>query len=129
MWAIGAGIQPPPPDENAEAVSLIQLIATPERFEGHMVRVIGVAQFGSEESALYLHREDSDLLNVSNAVWLATDKDYRSLKGAFVIVEGRFTAREHGHLGAFPGTIREIRRLQRMRTRADYQRLNSGAHK
>lgn len=104
------------------SVSIIQLLATPERYEGRLIRVQGVAHFAFEESALYLHREDADCMNSSNGLWLRTAaRD--GLSDAFVIVEGWFTAKEHGHLGAWPGEIKNISRLERAGTRSDYGKL------
>jgi len=105
-------------DEPA-SVSIVQLLATPERYEGRLVRVKGVAHFEFEESALYLHREDAECMNSSNGLWLRTG-GHDDLSNAFVIVEGRFTARSHGHLGAWPGEIKNISRLERAGTRKDY---------
>jgi hypothetical protein len=121
--AAANGQQPSGPREEARDVSLIQLIATPERYEGQLVRVVGVAQFGQEESALYLHREDAELLRAANAVWLDVKQDYKTLAGAFVLAEGRFTAGDRGHLGAFAGELKNVRRLEKHPTRADLKRL------
>jgi len=108
-------------DEPA-SVSMVQLLATPERYEGRLVRVKGVAHFEFEESALYLHREDAENMNGSNGLWLSTG-GHDELSDVFVIVEGRFTARSHGHLGAWPGEIRDVTRLERAGTRREYSKV------
>jgi hypothetical protein len=129
-----AGSQPPPSGEEADSISMIQLIANPGKYEGRLIQLVGVAHFGQEEAALYLHREDRELLNTTNAVWVGgkagfTRKDYESLSGAFVIVEGRFTAKEHGHLGAYPGALESVRRLEKKRTRTDYENMRKPSPK
>ena len=43
--------------EMAEDVSMVQLIATPEKFDGKFVRVHGFLNLGFEGDSLYLHRE------------------------------------------------------------------------
>jgi hypothetical protein len=109
-------------DDEPLSVSIIQLIATPERYEGKRVSVEGIAHFEFEESALYLHREDADCMNSSNGVWL--DAPARpDLNDTFVVVVGRFTACSHGHLGAWPGEIQDVRHLEKAGTRRDYQRV------
>ena len=108
-------------DEPA-SVSMVQLLATPERYEGRLVRVKGVAHFEFEESVLYLHREDAENMNGSNGLWLSTG-GHDELSDVFVIVEGRFTARSHGHLGAWPGEIRDVTRLERAGTRREYSKV------
>ena len=39
-------------------MSLVQLLATPEKYEGKQIRVIGFLVFGFEGDSLWLHRED-----------------------------------------------------------------------
>jgi hypothetical protein len=112
LGASGASDEP-------QRVSIIQLLATPERYEGRLVQVRGVAHFEFEESALYLHREDADCMNSSNGVWLDSSL-YDHLSDEFVVVQGWFTSRSHGHLGAWPGEIQNIRLLERAGTRKDY---------
>lgn len=129
-----AGSQPPPSGEQALLVSMIQVIANPAKYEGRLIQLVGVAHFGEEEAALYLHREDEELLNTQNGVWVGgkegfTEKDYQSLSGAFVRVEGKFTAKAHGHLGAFPGAFTSVRRLEKERTRADYESMRKPSPK
>jgi hypothetical protein len=107
----------------AVSVSLIQLIATPERYNEKRVRAVGVAQFAFEENALYLHKDDADLLNTSNAVWLdAGSISTEGLSGLPVFVEGVFTASRRGHLGAFQGTIL-VHRIHHARDRAHYETM------
>lgn len=104
-------------------VSLVQLIASPEKMEGRLVRVQGFCRFEFEEQAIYLHREDADQMNFANGLWLDTDRDYADRNATFVVVEGTFTTKSRGHLGAWPGAIRDITRLERSKSRADYERL------
>ena len=51
-----------PPD------SLIQLIATPKKFNNKQVRVAGFLQLEIEGNALYLHQEDAQFVMTANAV-------------------------------------------------------------
>ena len=107
------------PRDEPVSVSLIQLLATPERYEGRLVRVKGVAHFEFEESALYLHQEDAECMNSSNGLWLNAG-GHDDLSDAFVIVVGRFTGKSHGHLGAWPGELTNVSHLERAGTRKDY---------
>jgi hypothetical protein len=118
-----------PQDRDPQEVSVVQLIATPERFEGRRVRAVGFCHFAFEEQSLYLHREDADLLNARNAVWLAATGAYGGLNDTFVLVEGTFTAQSHGHLGAWPGELKDVTRLERAGTRRDYERPTREAPK
>ena len=124
LSGVAAAIQSRPliPNE-PERVSIIQLIATPERYEGHRVVVQGFCRLEFEEQALYLHREDSDAMNSANGLWLAIEGKHKDVNDRFVLVEGVYTSKSHGHLGAWPGEIRNISRLERAGTRADYMAL------
>jgi hypothetical protein len=106
-------------EERPLRVSIVQLLASSERFQGKRIEVQGVIQLGNEERALYLSRDDPTYMNVANGLWLDTTKPIDA-KGAVVIVEGVFNAEGHGHLGLWPGEIRDISRLERARGRAEY---------
>ena len=60
----------PGPDDAVQDVSLIQLIAQPEKFEGTRVRLIGFLRIEFEGNAIYLHREDFDHGIAKNGLWV-----------------------------------------------------------
>ncbi|MBI1921699.1 MAG: hypothetical protein HYS23_11550 [Geobacter sp.] len=105
--------------DKIEDVSLINLIATPERYHGRRVRVIGVANFEFEGNALYLSKADVNLVT-KNAVWLSPDTATlkvteptlaHDFNGQYVLVEGLFNMNNHGHLGMASGAITNINRI------------------
>jgi hypothetical protein len=51
-------------------VSMIQLIARPDDFDGEYVRVIGFYRHEFEGNALYLHREDYEQGLTKNGLWM-----------------------------------------------------------
>jgi len=117
LWAQSDGPQA------ASWVSLIQLIATPDRFEGKLVRLAGFAHFEFEGNALYFHREDYESSLLTNGVrldvgWPVPD-NYQGLSDMYVIVEGRFSSRGRGPLAKYAGEISEITRLERLPPRAE----------
>ena len=97
-------------------VSLLQLIATPERFDGKLVRVKGYCRLAFEGTALYLHQQDYEHGMPENSVWLEISRSERegrkALQDKYVIVEARFGASERGHFGMFSGSLKEIARLE-----------------
>ena len=107
-------------------VSLVQLLATPERFDGRHVRVIAFVHLEFEGDAAYLHREDFEANLDRNAVWL----DFRTgtLTGApsiidrYVLLEGTFDARDRGHLGLFGGALRDITRAEPWPSRKEFRK-------
>jgi hypothetical protein len=58
--------------ENAhvEDVSLVSLIANPQRYDGKRVRTYGFAVFKFEEQALYLSEADAAHVMTLNATWI-----------------------------------------------------------
>jgi hypothetical protein len=104
-------------DKCTYEVSIIELISRPELFHGKQVRVIGYVRLEFEGNAIYLSKESHEAGIFKNALWL--DPPPRSplaQKGAswgprYAIVEGRFDATDHGHLGLFSGAITDTTRL------------------
>lgn len=58
-----------------EAQSKIRLIATPERFDGKTVTVIGFLRLEHEAYLLYLGKEDYDNVVLANALWVDATED------------------------------------------------------
>jgi hypothetical protein len=98
-------------------VSMIQLLATPEKFDGKFVRTYGFLRLEFEGKALYLHKEDYTNALTKNSVWVDVPEtgEYLSLNMHYVLVEGVFNAKSHGHLGLFGGTLEKISRVQATR--------------
>ena len=96
-------------------VSVIQLIATPELFDGQEVRVIGFLRLEFEGEAVYLHREDFENSVAQNSVAIELSESqehaWRKLNNHYVIIEGRFSSVAKGHLGARAGSLQHITRL------------------
>lgn len=98
-----------------EDVTMVQLLATPERYHGKTVRVIGVGNLEFEGTGLYLHKEDLTY-STGNCLWVeltpeaGATKDLISYNGQYVIVEGEFDMNDHGHMGLFAGAITRITR-------------------
>jgi hypothetical protein len=96
-----------PPD-----VSLVQLIATPERFDGKHVQVVGYCWLEFEGDALYLSRDDQANMVYRNSIWLSVSREDREkwlgMRGKYVTVSGTFRADFHGHMGMSSGAIEKI---------------------
>jgi hypothetical protein len=74
--------------------SLIQIIATPEKFDGKVVSVIGFLELDHESSILYMRNEDSKHSILMNGVWLDRNeivrRDMAQLNLKYVKVVGIF---------------------------------------
>jgi hypothetical protein len=106
--AAAADKQPRSTPQQPLDVSMIQLIARPDDFDGEYVRVFGFFRHEFEGTALYLHREDYEQGLSKNGFWVDGDPAY-SMK--YVLVEGRFNAKKHGHMGLWSGEIEQVSRM------------------
>src|SRR5262249_46308494 len=111
-----------------EDVSLIQLIATPEKYHGKFVRVKGYLHNQFEDSAIYFTKDDADHLIGENALWVSYSEkvqkqtldpkqkvdNLRYFDSKYVLIEGYFDKDGHGHLGAFAGTIGRATRIMEL---------------
>lgn len=99
-------------------VSLIRLIADPDRFDGRRVRVHGFVRIEHEGTAVYLHRDDCEHMLTRNGLWLAANdttpagSPEAAVNGRYALIEGRFSAKAKGHNGLWSGSIGEISRMQ-----------------
>src|SRR5262245_8395367 len=113
-----AGEKPGSSPRQPLSVSLLQLIATPDAFEGKYVRVHGFVRIEHEGTAIYLHREDSEHMLTKNGLWLAASDGVAEgskeaqVQDRYALIEGRFTAKTQGHLGLWSGSIEDITRMQ-----------------
>jgi hypothetical protein len=98
-------------------VSIINLIATPEKYHGKKIQIIGYLHLEFEGDAIYLHKEDYVNGISENGLWVNfSDKLTRKKKpndysDNYVIILGTFNKDGHGHMGLFNGTMDNIIRL------------------
>ena len=102
-------------NQYAKKVTMIQLIATPERYDGQLVRVIGVGNLEFEGDCISLSKEDLKY-SVGNSIWIELGEKALSYEeaqrynGEYVIIEGVFDKDDCGHMGMFCGSIKNISR-------------------
>jgi hypothetical protein len=94
-------------------VSLVQLIANPQEYDGKFVRVIGFVSVEHEGTAVYLHQEDYKYDITENAVWLDIDfQRNKKFDQRYALIEGTFDAKHSGHKRLFSGSLKDVKRLQ-----------------
>jgi hypothetical protein len=93
-------------------VSIIALLGDPRRYAGHRITVTGYLKLEFEGNAVYLHKEDFDNMLTNNGLWLDMSgcKAPKFTEG-YAIIEGVFDPDQHGHMGLFGGTLKNISRL------------------
>ena len=93
----------------AEIVSLVQLIATPERYDGRAVAVVGFLRLEFEGHCLYLHEEDYRHGIRKNAVWVMLNHTINDrsaeLNMHYVILVGTFDAKHKGPMDPYSGSL------------------------
>ena len=113
----GYGNTPNSANQYAEDVTMIQLIANPEKYDGKLVRVIGVGNLEFEGNCLSLSKEDLKY-GVGNSIWIElsakaiTYEEAKNYNGKYVIVEGIFDQDDCGHMDMFRGAIKSISRYE-----------------
>jgi hypothetical protein len=104
------------------SVSLVQLIATPERFDGKMVAVTGFLTIGHEATFLYLSEADYEHALPENAVSFELTRemldDREKLNRSYVVLVGVFRAnRRAGYTYPCPnGAVTKITRFSQWTT-------------
>lgn len=107
-------------------VSLVALLADPERYDGRKVLVSGFVTLGFEGSGLHLDKSAYEAGLRRNAVWLEKPKwlsaeAARRLDRRYGDVAGTFDASGHGHVGAYTGALVQVRRIRPTFTQSNYQ--------
>jgi len=101
----------------AEDVTMVQLLATPERYHGKLIRVIGVGNLEFEVDCISLSKEVHEFFT-GDSIWIALGpralpyEEAQAYNGKYVIVEGIFDMYSRGHFSMFQGTIRDVSRYQ-----------------
>jgi len=105
------------PDIPAEDVSVIQLIANPQAYDGKTVRITGFLHLEFEGNVIYLHSEDFRYGLTKNGLWVEIPKDMskeqiKAVNDQYVICTAKFVARMHGHMGMNSGDLANVTRLE-----------------
>jgi hypothetical protein len=103
-------------------VSLEEVARSPRDFDQVLVRVQGIAQIQYEGNVLWVSTDARSADRLDEAIWLHVGWPVNSLhamSGTEVIVEARFDAQSHGHMGCCPGTLTDIRAMWRLGHESD----------
>ena len=91
---------------------MVELLASPELFDGKRIRTFGYVHLEFEGDALYLHKEDYAHSLYRNGLWvdLTNTVSRTDCQDRYVLVEGTFTSSDHGHMGLWSGALKKITR-------------------
>ncbi|MEP0365603.1 MAG: hypothetical protein ABJN36_08975 [Cyclobacteriaceae bacterium] len=95
------------------SISLIKLIATPEKYHNKEVIVSGFLNLQFEGTAIYLHEDDCQNGLNKNGFWVNfsdnVTKEQLSISNQnYVTLRGTFDMERAGHFGLWSGTIKNI---------------------
>jgi hypothetical protein len=103
---------------------MVQLLATPERFDGKRIAVAGWCNLEFEGNALYFHEVDFRYGLVTNAIWLEVPhplpEKHRAAHGNYAGVVGTYHSGRGGHFGRYAGSIGDIDYLERIPPRSEF---------
>lgn len=108
------------PEHNGDCalygLSMVQLLANPERYDGDHIRVAGYIHFEPDSNAIYLHKEDEEHHVLKNGLWvaLAQGVSFEGCQDAYVIVEGVYRARATGRMTRWTGELTHVTRCQKL---------------
>ena len=100
-------------EESPIDCSIINLLATPERYAGKQIRTYGYVVAEFEDTAIYFSADDMRNRTSVNGIWLAiaeTAPGMTAAHGRLSILEGTFD-KGRGYADAFGGTLRHITRI------------------
>ena len=92
-------------------VSIIQLLANPELYDGKQVVVHGFVHLEFEGRGLYIRKQDHEEHLTHNGLWvgkLNPEARVRNCQDNYVTVIGMFRAKKYGHRGAWSGALEDI---------------------
>jgi hypothetical protein len=103
--------------QHPEIVSVLQLVATPERYHHKHIVTVGFMRLEFEGNALFISREAEQYGLPRNHVRLNIEEKepqqkLDDLRKKYVLVQGIFKAGYHGYRDLSVGSIHNITRLQ-----------------
>ena len=131
-----AALQPPPPQEGAAdgrvlrsypnrefSPSFVDVLANPERFHGHRIRLEGFIHIEFEGNEIYFSKDHADRLMDENALAVSFDKSKVPFDGVgptqfhrkWVSVVGVFDKDGRGHMSRCSGALRDIEQIEELK--------------
>lgn len=123
VYKLNAQTPRPVQGDSLYRVSIVKLLANPEKYHNRMVNVKGFLHHKFEDSKIYLTKEHSQFNSHENALWVNYDEnviveplkggkeDLQSMDRKFVTLVGYFDMNSNGHFGNYAGTIRDVIRI------------------
>lgn len=97
---------------NYLGVSMINLLATPERYHNRKIYVEGFLHMGFEDNGLYLNETDYKHSITKNSLWVDVSREqanqFAKGQNRFVTIKGTFNSASKGHSELWSGAIKNV---------------------
>lgn len=106
------------PNDEMQYISIVDLIANPDKYDGKLVQITGVGSINFENMAVYLSPYDYKY-GTGNSIWLeinlddyddATFSEMISYNGKYICVAGIFNKNNRGHFDSHAGALEQVSR-------------------
>ncbi|MFT3796542.1 hypothetical protein [Flavobacterium sp.] len=96
-------------EEKSVSISMIQLIANPEKYDGKRVTISGYIMTEFEGTAIFFSREDYEHGFTKNGIWLNVESDRANIYNKeYGSLSGVFDIKINGHFGAYSGSLKDV---------------------
>ncbi|MFN7045674.1 MAG: hypothetical protein ACK4M1_10805 [Flavobacterium sp.] len=108
-----------------ELVSMMQLINTPEKYDGKKIEIRGYFIIAFEESVIYLNKTDYDIANTKNGIWLSVSKEFMKSQNielpykGYICIDGIFIKNKKNSTSSYSGTLKDIDYVSRIVSREE----------
>ena len=85
--------------------NFVQIINTPDKFDGKEIEISGIYHEQFEDVAIYLNNNN----NREKAIWVDLENSHQDLDGQRIRLKGTFDMSDKGHLGQYIGTIKKAK--------------------
>ena len=91
-------------------ISMVQLLANPQRYDGKRIRVVGHVHLESPDAGIYLHKEDAEHHILKNGVLvsLAEGASIDGCQDSYGVMEGLYRVNNTGHMRLWSGAITRV---------------------
>jgi hypothetical protein len=112
FFFLGFTLEAEPQTALPQHVSILQLIATPERYDGKRVAFEGFLHLEFEGNAIFLSQNDYIHRISKNSIWVVRNAvlnaKYTRINSHYVMIAGTFDAANKGHMSSSSGALKDI---------------------
>lgn len=100
---------------STENTDFVDLLKTPEKYDGKVVSITGYVTIEFEGNALYIDSKSQKFASYEKGVWLEIAKtpfEIKKYNGSKVLVKGIFKLSNKGHMGLWRGALEKVSKVE-----------------